>query len=228
MTSITCINKRFTTNAAKSQYVTITVNGVSDSSLLVALLVNAEQSLTLTPNSVSPVLKTEITINLASDYPETLDVSDFNVTLYSNTDENYTRSLYVISADDSTKSLLIKFPGAVSGSYYLQVSSTQHGRIDSDLLQLAVHGTITSVSPLQGSKYGGALVTISGENFSNEVSDNPVKIGDNYCYVLTSSTTQITCRTDLLTSNTLGDQMVIVFLKTSEEAKTPNDDDIFF
>jgi hypothetical protein len=84
------------------------------------------------------------------------------------------------------------------------------------------------VSPLEGSKYGGAMITITGENFSNDIMDNPVKIGDQYCYVLTSSTTQITCRTDLLTTNALGNQMVIVFLKTSEEAKTPNMDDIFF
>lgn len=68
----------------------------------------------------------------------------------------------------------------------------------SDNLQLSVSSKITGVSPLSGSVYGGALVTITGENFSNEPLDNPVKIGDNYCYVITSSPTQITCRTDLL------------------------------
>jgi hypothetical protein len=68
----------------------------------------------------------------------------------------------------------------------------------SDDLQLSVSSKITAVSPLSGSIYGGALVTITGENFSNEPLDNPVKIGNNYCYVITSSPTQITCRTDLL------------------------------
>jgi hypothetical protein len=68
----------------------------------------------------------------------------------------------------------------------------------SDDLQLSVSSKITGVSPLSGSIYGGALVTITGENFSNEPLDNPVKIGNNYCYVITSSPTQITCRTDLL------------------------------
>lgn len=68
----------------------------------------------------------------------------------------------------------------------------------SDLLMLTVEGKVTGVSPLTGSIYGGALVTITGENFSNDPLDNPVKIGNNYCYVITTSPTEITCRTDLL------------------------------
>lgn len=88
-----------------------------------------------------------------------------------------------MSVDDSEKTVTIKFPGAVSGSYYIQLTSAQHGRLDSDSLQLDVHGTVHSVSPLTGSKYGGALITITGENFSDEAQDNPVMIGENYCYV---------------------------------------------
>ena len=44
-------------------------------------------------------------------------------------------------------------------------------------------------SPVTGSTLGGTLITITGENFSNDHLDNPVKIGDDYCYVLSSSTT---------------------------------------
>jgi hypothetical protein len=87
---------------------------------------------------------------------------------------------------------------------------------------------VTSVSPLVGSFYGGTLVTIEGENFSDNPLDNPVKIGSDYCYVITTSPTQITCRTDMLSSQASQDEMVIVFLKTSEEAATPNNDDILF
>lgn len=87
---------------------------------------------------------------------------------------------------------------------------------------------MTSVSPLTGSKYGGTLITISGENFSNDPLDNPVMIGNQYCYVQTSSPTEITCRTDLLTENGIGNQQVLVFLRTSEEAKTPDDEPINF
>jgi len=228
MTYIVCINQRFTSTVASTQTVTVSVNGVTDSTLTVMMLAQAEQSMSMSPSSASPVLKTELTVYLASGYPDTLNKTDFNCTLFSHNDTTYSRELYIMSVDDAAKTLTIKFPGAVSGSYYLQVSAAQHGRIDSDLLQLHVHGSITSVSPTGGSKYGGALVTITGENFSTDPLDNPVKIGNNYCYVITTNTTHITCRTDLLTANTVGDQLVIVFLKTSEEAATPNNDDIMF
>ena len=59
----------------------------------------------------------------------------------------------------------------------------------SDTLVLDVHASVTSVSPLTGSTLGGTLITITGENFSNDHLDNPVKIGDDYCYVLSSSVT---------------------------------------
>ena len=109
--------------------------------------------MSMSPTSASPVLKTELTVYLASSYPDTLNKTDFNCTLLSHNDTSYSRMLYIMAADDAAKTLTIKFPGAVSGNYYLQISAAQHGRIDSDLLQLHVHGSITSVSPLTGSKY---------------------------------------------------------------------------
>jgi len=51
-------------------------------------------------------------------------------------------------------------------------------------------------------------------------------IGSDYCYVQTTSATEITCRTDLLTSQDVGTQTMIVFLKTSEEAATWNGEDL--
>lgn len=94
-----------------------------------------------------------------------------------------------MSVDDSNKSIKVKFPGAESGLYLIKLSSVQHGNIQSDLLTLSVHGTVTGVSPQSGSIYGGTLVTITGENFSNDPLDNPVKIGNDYCYVITTSPT---------------------------------------
>lgn len=183
MTVITCENRRFTRGASSVQAVNVNINGVEDTSLTFTLLAQAESSIRMVPSSVSPVLKSEIVVYLADTYPEELDREDFNATLYSNTDETYKRVLYVMSVDNDEKSVKIKFPGAYSGSYRLQLSSAQHGRIDSDLLNLDVHGTVTDISPLVGSKYGGALVTITGENFSNDPLDNPVMIGEHYCYV---------------------------------------------
>jgi len=53
-------------------------------------------------------------------------------------------------------------------------------------------------------------------------------IGSNYCYVQTTTTTEITCRTDLLSDNMVSDQLFIVFLKTSEEAATLDGEDLLF
>ena len=85
-----------------------------------------------------------------------------------------------------------------------------------------MHATVTSVSPNRGSKYGGTLITITGENFSDDIYDNPVKIGDSYCFVQTTSATEITCRQDFGVRDT-GAALLLVFLKTSEEAACADD-----
>lgn len=193
------------------------------------LKTTVDATLQVTPSSVSPVLKTELTIYLATDYATTLDVADFTAVLYSLDDVDFERELYVMSVDDSAKTVQVKFPGAESGDYFIQLQSSQSGYIDSDLLTLSVHGTVNSVSPLTGSKYGGALITITGENFSDDGLDNPVTIGDDDCYVITSTPTEITCRTDLHSDKAAGDELFVVFLKTSEEAfNAPDGEDIMF
>lgn len=184
MTSVTCVNRKFlVASKGTTLSLTITVNGESDSSLSIEMAGDAVSTMRLEPSSANPVLKTEINVFLSSSYPEVLVAADFNATLYSNTDDEYERVLYVMSADDSAKSLKVKFPGAESGSYYLQLSSVQHGRLDSDILQLDVSANVLDWSPKQGSKYGGTLVTITGYNFGTQKTDNPVMIGSDYCYV---------------------------------------------
>lgn len=64
-------------------------------------------------------------------------------------------------------------------------------------------------------------LTITGENFSDDPLDNPVTVDGYYCYVLTSSPTEITCKVDEpLTASRGGinDELVIVYLAASEEA----------
>jgi len=71
-----------------------------------------------------------------------------------------------------------------------------------DDVVLTAIGTVTDFTPTQGSKLGGTLLTITGYHFSTDILDNPVKVGmDTYCYVETSSDTEITCRID--DSNTI-------------------------
>jgi hypothetical protein len=103
-----------------------------------------------------------------------------------------------MSVDNDLFTLTVKFNGAPSGDYSILLRSATYGRINTEEIYLDVHATILSVSPTIGSIYGGTLVTITGENFSDEPLDNPVTIGGHYCYVITTSPTEITCRTDYL------------------------------
>lgn len=129
-----------------------------------------------------------------------------------------------MDVDDSTKTVSIKFPGADSGIYYVQISSTQVGRIDQNPLVLTVEGRITSFSPASGSALGGTLITIDGVNFSDDPLDNPVKVGNNYCLVQTTSSSQITCRVMETGTSQPSSTNILVFLRTSEEAQNDGSD----
>lgn len=65
------------------------------------------------------MLKSEITIYLGSTYTEVVDPSYFTVIATNNEDPDYYRELYVMSADEATKSIKVKFPGAPSGLYHV-------------------------------------------------------------------------------------------------------------
>lgn len=42
-------------------------------------------------------------------------------------------------------------------------------------------------NPKKGSINGGTLITVSGFNFSNDILDNPIRVGKTDCIVQTSS-----------------------------------------
>jgi len=173
---------------------TVSVNSVTDATQSVQILPTKQSGVSVAPTSVSPVLSSELTVTLESTYPHTLSAADFKAKLVSTTDNTITRPLYIMDADDSAKTIKIKFPGADSGVYHVQVSSTQVGRIDQNPLVLTVEGRVTAFSPASGSALGGTLITIDGVNFSDDPLDNPVKVGNQYCLVQTTSSNQITCR----------------------------------
>ena len=218
---LTCLVSGFdetTIDIVNPYTITVDVNGVVDSSMTVMLLPTKQSGHTVSPTSVSPVLATTLTVTLESTYPDTLRAADFTARLVDQTNPMETRPLYVMGVDDAAKSISIKFPGAASGNYYVQVNSANIGRIDKTPLSLEVVGKITDFNPKTGSFLGGTLITIDGVNFSEDPLDNPVKVGDHYCLVETTSSTQITCRiveTGLKTSESAE---IIVFLRTTEEA----------
>lgn len=86
---------------------------------------------------------------------------------------------------------------------------------------------MTDYTPKQGSTLGGTLVTITGRHFGDTATDNPVKIGDNYCYVQETSEFEIKCRIgDLDSQQAQTDAIVLVFARTTEEMSCNRDDNV--
>jgi len=121
------------------------------------------------------------------------------------------------------------FGGAKTGKFQISIRHKVYGLIDTTDMILDVSATIESYTPKTGSIYGGTLLTITGQNFGTEKTDNPVKISPGgglyttHCFVLTTSANQITCRIDTAIDPKTHDrdkeiQELIVFLKASEEA----------
>jgi len=168
--------------------VTISVNSVTNADQTVALLATKESGEGVVPSSVSPVLASELVITLAADYPGDMNsADDFTCELVSNANVTDKRPLYVMSVDAGAKSVKVKFPGALSGTYTLNLVGKGVGRIDGTPLQLTAEAKVTAISRLTGSYLGGFSVTIDGTNFSDNKLDNPVKVGPYWCYVRTTS-----------------------------------------
>lgn len=107
---------------------------------------------------------------------------------------SYIRYLNVISVDDTAKSFVAMFGGAYSGQFNVHIRHSAIGLIETGLV-LDVNSNITSYTPMTGSVYGGTLLTITGSNFGNVSTDNPVQIvtsnaiGNTDCFVQTTSAT---------------------------------------
>lgn len=68
------------------------------------------------------------------------------------------------------------------------------------------------------------MVTITGNHFSTSATDNPVKLGNNYCYVIETGDTEIKCRVGDLASQDPEEGLLLVFARTTEEMVCNLDD----
>ena len=191
---LTCLVDGFekTTIDTDTPYtVTVNVNGIEDSTLTVNLYSLRNLALSVSPSSVSPILKTWITITLGDAYPDALVKEDFTAELISAdpASDFVPRYIYIHEANDADKTLTLKFPGSPSADYLIMLSSANHGRIDSDVLQITTESKVTAVSTVEGSDLGGTLITIDGINFSDDPYDNPVQVDGYDCIVITTSPT---------------------------------------
>ena len=177
------------------------------------------------PLSANPVIKRYINITISAAFTQTLVASDFEVTLISKSAPAYKKQVNVVLVDDAKKMLICKFGGAISGDYSVEVKHKTYGKMDSESVVFKVESKTTKITPLIGSIYGGTLVTLTGTNWGNEKTDNPVEIylgngmRNSKCLVESTSETEIKCRIETSKKMNVGDKgKMIVFLKTYEEA----------
>jgi len=108
--------------------------------------------------------------------------------------------LNVMGVDEFTKTLTVQFPGAASGIYAFKVRGLGGSlSCPPSTIRIETVMMLTDFTPKYGSTKGGTLLTLTGYHFGNEITDNPVKVGDNDCFVETTSDTEITCRIAELT-----------------------------
>jgi hypothetical protein len=153
---------------------TILINGLVAGNPTVTLSDENIAILSLTPSSVSPVLKTKIVVQIDSSFPYTLAREDITMNAISTNDSSYIRYLRVIEVDDAAKTFTALFGGAYSGEFEISVRHSVFGILSVEGHILDVSGTVTSYTPMSGSIYGGTLLTITGTNFGSEFTDNPV------------------------------------------------------
>lgn len=125
----------------------------------------------------------------------------------------------MIAVDNTLRTITFKYNGAPPGNYNIGILSATNGYFDTSAILVQVIGTITSYSPISGSPNGGTLLTINGYVFSSgAITDNAVQVGESACDVITTTATQITCRTQPMSSSASKSEDVIVFLRTFYEA----------
>ena len=222
-TEIKCIAQRFDqfNLDEDEQEVTVMVNDKEETfetTLVFAeSVVYAESLIGASSNvlSLSPVLRNDIVIQLSADYPvdPALKREDFAAELNLESeitqghwwfdfdlgdfkwipDETTAWPLYVRSVSTADRTVTLNFRGAPTGEYAILISSQSHGRLDNENLKIKTEAFVTGFSPSSGSALGGTMVTITGENFSENTIDNPVMIGDSLCIVKSSKPTEIVC-----------------------------------
>ena len=134
--------------------------------------------------------------------------------------------IYELSVLNTTDNqLFVILGGGKVGSYYIRlqiegVGSSKESQTNSSLFRYEL--TVSSISPNQGSIYGGTILTINGTNFSPFKNQNQVFVGDdpnNFCDIIECATTYILCRTRPSPTNYIDlQQKIIVTQRIQDEA----------
>lgn len=169
---------------------TVIINGQTvPTSSVFDMKSSVSTSTSISPNSVSPVLKTDITVQLDSNFPFTLAATDFTINATDQNNATNIRYLRPVSVDDTSKTFVAKFGGAWSGVYDVSIRHAEYGLLETSSLILNVTSEVASISRNTASIYGGTLLTIVGTNYGTTYTDNPVQVsyngalGSTHCFV---------------------------------------------
>lgn len=130
----------------------------------------------------------------------------------------------------STTEMVVGISGGLPETYSLHLTvNDEQATIGPDVggipaNQFKYELDVLTVSPNEGSYYGGTLLTITGINFAPTLQENMVFIGNEvnwFCRIVTLSETQITCRTPPMHERyNVGDNnTVVVVSKLIQETK---------
>ena len=128
-----------------------------------------------------------------------------------------------MATDPMSLAVQLKFPGAPTGEYEVQLLHTNLGVVGTSQFLIETRSFIISVSSQTGSELGGIALTIDGVNFSENPLDHPVTVDGYQCTILSITSDQIICRVvDLATveEDVTSTGQIIVFGTLSEELET--------
>lgn len=145
--------------------------------------------------SVSPVnLNGSANITLTGQNLQSANAST-NVTVSVGDSQTLAQATCQVLAWD-TSAITCTAPVLPAGSYPIQVNVDGMGYASGlKRLSLSYALVVTSVSPANGSIYGGTVLTVLGLGFSSNPVDNLVSIGGLSCKVISSSAQQLQCVT---------------------------------
>ena len=179
-TKFVCLTAPFDKGSSLNQKykMKVVINGqtINTDAFEITTKASVKASKTLDPSSVSPVLKTKVTITLDADFPHTLKKEDFTVNATSTKNATYIRYMRVVAVDDAKKQLTCMFGGAESGKFTIAVRHAKYGIVDTKDVVLDVSASVTKIEPNTGSIHGGNMITVTGKNFGTQKTDNPVQI----------------------------------------------------
>jgi hypothetical protein len=188
----------------------------------------------ITPAEISPISFQTIEIQLAATYPAAgMTKEDFTVIItpeslelsHLNRNNDGVRELNVVGVDPVAKTITVKYGGAYSGTYDVIIKSTANGNLDTSAIQLKAVFELLDFQPRTGSIYGGTKLTLTGGPFTSDLKETIVKVGykwweeiDHYCYVISVTPTEVTCRLPLDLNREAKEYEVILFASTYEES----------